>query len=84
MAISWLGWFNSYIPYLSVRLRCGFYYLYRCDENVIIIFIISPMQAAAAVARSHPNIQFIINHGGFPAELDEQAIAAWKEGLNII
>ena len=30
--------------------------------------------------RQNPDLQFIINHAGFPADLSDDAIRTWKEG----
>ena len=40
------------------------------------------MQAAAAIARRHPDVPLIINHGGLPTDRDEAGMTAWREGLH--
>ena len=39
------------------------------------------MQAAAAMARRHPDVPLIINHAGLPTDRDEAGMTAWREGL---
>ena len=40
------------------------------------------MQAAAAIARRHPDVPLIINHGGLPTDRDEAGMTVWREGLH--
>ena len=36
------------------------------------------MPAAAALAADFPNLQFMLNHAGFPYVTDEDTLEAWR------
>ena len=42
------------------------------------------MPAIAALARRHPDIQFILDHTGMPAERDAAGIEGWKKGMQLL
>jgi len=39
------------------------------------------MPALAALARRYPDLQFILDHAGMPAERDAAGIAGWRDGM---
>ena len=42
------------------------------------------MPAVAALARRHPDIQFILDHAGMPAERDAAGIEGWRKGMQLV
>lgn len=42
------------------------------------------MQAAATLASSFPNVQFLLNHAGFPYVTDDATLLAWQDGMEVL
>jgi predicted TIM-barrel fold metal-dependent hydrolase len=42
------------------------------------------MPAVAALARRYPDMQFILDHAGMPAERDAAGIAGWRKGMRLL
>ena len=42
------------------------------------------MPAVAALARRYPDIQFILDHAGMPAERDAAGIEGWRKGMQLV
>ncbi len=42
------------------------------------------MPSLAALARRHPDITFVLDHAGMPAERDEAAIAGWRDAMRAL
>eukprot|EP00117_Sycon_ciliatum_P008808 scpid57607/ scgid11354/ Uncharacterized protein y4mH len=42
------------------------------------------MQVASEVVRRNPNVQFMLNHAGFPYTFTDDAIQSWKEGMSAL
>lgn len=45
---------------------------------------IPQMAAAAELAAQFPNVQFLLNHAGFPYVTDDATLRAWHEGLALL
>jgi hypothetical protein len=45
---------------------------------------IPQMPAAAELVERFPNLQFILNHAGFPYITDDETLAAWREGMQLL
>jgi predicted TIM-barrel fold metal-dependent hydrolase len=42
------------------------------------------MPAVAALARRYPDLQFILDHAGMPAERDAAGIEGWRKGMQLV
>jgi predicted TIM-barrel fold metal-dependent hydrolase len=42
------------------------------------------MPALVALARRYPDLQFIVDHAGMPAERDAAGIEGWREGMKLL
>lgn len=42
------------------------------------------MPAVAALARRYPDIQFVLDHAGMPAERDAAGIDGWRKGMRLL
>ena len=45
---------------------------------------IPQMPAAVELVERFPNLQFILNHAGFPYITDDETLAAWREGMQLL
>jgi len=66
------------------KWRAGFALLEKYQLSFDLQIHSPQMREAADLIKEFPNIQFILNHVGFPFEKDEDSLELWRGGLKAI